>query len=186
MKLYNSRKFIGIFIFFLIFIPLIIFLFSLYKNGTIYVLNKSKNYYLSYQETPEFLNLITNLEIFIKEVHFEGVRIKLSHLTIELVDMPQVVTYSENNSRYVINSIILLDDKRNNLVIRVYIPLVNKTLDEQRLSQIFLQEVVTKLYVISHEDTTTKILNKEIPLIMSIFRNNPEQNPFKIAIKVQK
>lgn len=182
--LFYILKPIGIFIFFLLFILLIIFLFASYKNksGSVKILNKSKVYSLSYRENLDFLNIIKDLEVFTKKVNVHGKKSRVNKLIIELVDSPQAITYIDNHSSFT-NSRVLFRENEKSLVIRVYIPLEETNTAEKRLNEIFLQEVITKLYAISHENTTTKTLNEKIPLLMRVFKSNPEKNPFRIIVQ---
>ena len=176
MRLINNKFLIFLLVALLLINSLLVFF--LFFNYKISIENKNNNYSLTYQQTKEFNDLLTNWKIFNKGVLINGRTQPLNQIIIELTDIPQ--GGDSNVSTILINSSVRYT--KTTLRLKIYVSKQFPATDNQ-ISGSILQQVVSKLYPLSHTSLTTQNLKTELLPVIASFVNNPQRNPFKIIHK---
>lgn len=177
MRLINNKFLIFILVALLFINSSLVFL--LFFNHKISIENKNNNYSLTYEQTKEFNDLLTNWKIFNKGVLVNGRTRPLNQIIIELTDIPQRKVNS-TSSAILINSSVSYSI--TTLRLKIYIS-KQFLATESQISGSIIQLVVSKLYPLSHTSLTIQSLETDLLPIVASFVNNPQHNPFKVIRK---
>lgn len=145
----------------------------------IFVKNNNQYYTVSYNPTRKFSQLINQWGIFKKGIIIRGKYHVVKNITVELVDN-SIEIPREVNTNTINNSGAIY--KEGNLSIFISISRIPIPNERDIISNIFIQQLLTQLYVLSHDQITRNHLNTDLQPSINNFISQPAHNPFILNI----
>lgn len=161
----------------LLIIPLSLWVYtSLYIPAKyISVKSNSQYYTVSYHPTRKFSQLINQWGVFKKGIIISGKYHVVKNITVELVDNPIMIP-RQVNINTINNSGVIY--KEGNLSIFIFISRLPLPNEKDIIKNIFIQQLLTQLYLLSHDQVTRNHLNRDLQPTINSFINQPAHNPF--------